>query len=473
MNIQKFSHEVRTPLNGILGFCNLLGNTSLNERQLELLERIQSCSISVLSLINDHLDLAKLENGTLQLKQSPFDVRSLKEQVHSAVMLYVNQKQQTLIWDIQPSCTIVFGDVHKLTQIMVNLIVNASKFAPVETSILVTLRQDTQLFHCTVEDFGCGIAEDLKLFTKYSSTNGIGLGLFISYELIQLMKGTISGQNKVNTNGAVFKFSIPTCNDLHMPSSTIQQLRQIKCVLVSEKLDTRMNIEDILHKFNVQVKTCSSYIEYTRALTRTRYDIAIADIHMLQTNKLLNHIQHIIVGRSNTLNSELKRKCSFVYVPINETLLIQTISQLVWGHTHTITSECKHTLKQKEKHVKHVLIADDIQYNCDILQEIMARHFKVTIQCTSSIKSTIATLSDPAKFDLIILDLKFPDGSGADVVDYLATQRVTNMPKIIIMTACIEARNTMKCSDQIYAFIEKPMHIPTVINVIAQALKRS
>jgi two-component system sensor histidine kinase BarA len=214
------SHELRTPLNSILGFGEMLEHEeSIPEKKRRWVANILSSGRVLLGLINDILDLAKLEAGKMEVAIEEFSLRDLVESQAAMVRPMADQKNIQLTTDVDPSLPIVKQDGKKLVQIVNNLLSNAIKFTPEGGTVQVTVRQDRAHFLLSVRDNGIGIApEDQRLvFEKFRQTGstltrqhgGTGLGLSIVRELTKLLGGDDVHLESQLGRGSVFSIRMP------------------------------------------------------------------------------------------------------------------------------------------------------------------------------------------------------------------------------------------------------------------------
>ena len=229
------SHELRTPLNSILGFSDvLLSNpANLSEKQQRYVAHIRSSGRTLLSLITDVLDLAKIESGKMELHPIKTSVSDLVDRVVGAMMPLAERKNLDLNWEIEPELPMVFQDVGKLQQILNNLLSNAIKFTPEGGRVRVKASRQIDSLVLTVEDTGIGIPleDQERIFEKFRQGStasgehnpltrefeGTGLGLSITRELSKLLGGGIALQSEFG-KGSRFTVVVPL--EIHLPVET-------------------------------------------------------------------------------------------------------------------------------------------------------------------------------------------------------------------------------------------------------------
>lgn len=294
------SHEIRTPLNGIVGMAELLASSDSAEEQKAYLQVLQSCSDSLLGVINEILDFSKIEAGKMELDRSSFSLSSLMDITVRAFVHQTAGKDLKLTCDISPGIPEkLAGDPGKLRQILVNLIGNAVKFTEQgEIEVKAELakdegRQVVVLF--SVRDTGTGIPEDQisSLFQSFHQIDGsftrkyggTGLGLVIVKSLVEMMGGNVNVESKPG-EGSRFYFSIP----FEIPENEEVRVlpgagiefpdREISILLAEDNMANRMLMVKLLEKKNLKADIAENGKMVLDKLKEKAFDLILMDIQM-------------------------------------------------------------------------------------------------------------------------------------------------------------------------------------------------
>ncbi len=298
------SHEIRTPLNGVLGMAQAMAADELTAVQRERLEVIRQSGESLLAVLNDVLDLSKIEAGKLELDEADFDLRDLARGAHAAFTAIANKQGLSFDLKIEPSALGVYrGDPTRVRQILYNLISNALKFTEAgEIRVLVARRGGTLVFK--VSDTGIGIAPEplAKLFGRFEQADastsrrygGTGLGLAICRQLTELMGGEIGVESEIG-KGAVFTFILPLARvgDSRAESLPVAPPTPPDAALTNETLkvlaaeDNEVNqlvLKTLLHQVGIDPVVVADGAEAIAAWEAETWDVILMDVQMPQVD---------------------------------------------------------------------------------------------------------------------------------------------------------------------------------------------
>ncbi|TXI37309.1 MAG: response regulator [Methylophilus methylotrophus] len=374
--VSNISHEMRTPLNGIIGASELLAQTKLDGKQSELLKMVGTSASSLKKLINDVLDISKIEKGKVELEDITFFLPDLVQRLQLMFQLEVERKQLWLRFDLGPETERHYvGSLHHIEQVLVNLIANAIKFTQ-HGGIDVTV-SDTNQLTFRIRDTGIGIkAEVLPMifdsFTQADSSitrryGGTGLGTSIAKQLVEVMGGNIEVSSQVNV-GTTFVVSLPLMHaaapaqpvkdEINLdsqsnvvPLSSHNKFRKkIRVLIADDNVVNRLILNETLQKMHCIVKAVENGDDALDALEHHQFDLMILDYNMPEMNGLeVFNIHHALPGskplRTVILTADATKttqeRClrAGVYQVLTKPVVSRQIQTLIEAIASTIDTE--------------------------------------------------------------------------------------------------------------------------------------
>jgi signal transduction histidine kinase/ActR/RegA family two-component response regulator len=472
MFLANMSHEIRTPLNGIVGFTELLKDTEMNEEQHEFLDIILKSSSNLIEIINNILDISKIESNKLEIEEVVFNPL---EEFESAVEVYgvrASEKQIDLGCYVDPSLERPLkGDPTKLKEVIINLLSNAIKFTNAGGTVSVAVRRlesekhNTAKVYFEVKDSGIGVSEEQKskIFEAFSQADvsvsrkygGTGLGLTISSSFIEAMGGKIDIESVVG-QGTTFFFTLDFEEIETLNPSITGMFKNINAIVIESKLKEKRQsvyLRDYLNFYGIRYTTAYS-IDEVRTLQTSGKDfhMIIADYDYSNENDLVEYAsseqQLLLITKSahmkkiESMNIDIFK---VLYEPLNGTKLKNTFESYdpdSFRKTKQKVQKAVVTRKKfDEKNNKfsaNILVAEDNIIN----QKLIKRNledlgFTITV-ANNGLEAVEKRQSE--SYDLIFMDINMPQMDGIEATEaILEWEKKTNTPHIPIIALTANA----------------------------------
>ena len=469
-------HEMRTPIQTIVGSLELLKLTSLDKEQLEYVHQMQVGAETLLALANDILDFSKIRSQNFQLENIEFNLMDVVERVMDSISAEAFNKGLELVSDVYPNVPRrVMGDPTRLQQILLNMVKNAAKFTEKGYVHTIVERGEDNSILFKVEDTGIGIskAASKKLFTDFyqadtSTTRkygGTGLGLSICKALVAAMDGKI-GVNQNPTGGSVFWFSIP-CVEAKSGKTSLEKFKKIRfpentrALLVDDNFLARKSFESKLKDFglaNVSLaQSGSEALAMMKAAAAQQNPFTIVFIDMLMpkmdgwrlaseinSDKKINDAKLYLIVPEGQMGQDAKMRMlnwfnGYIYKPIKVRKLFELLNlafsvpiELNGDEQNAVDEAAIKVSEEKIAQGVLVLVAEDHPVNRKLIVAFLKKMGAEILEAEDGQKAVRIAKENP-KIDIVFMDLQMPVMNGLDATKALRQNRYNGV--IVACTA--------------------------------------
>ena len=486
--LANMSREIRTPLNAIIGFSDILSNSSLEPEHREKAEIISKSAKALLNIINDILDISKIESGKYEVLKTNFDLKDLLEQIVQLYAVNTKQKNIRFLYTLDESIpNFVFSDETRLKQVLSNIISNAIKFTPENGKVsfnvkLLNLNENIASVRFSVKDEGIGISlENQKnIFEPFSQADGTisrkyggtGLGLAISLNIIKMLGSEIKLISREN-EGSLFYFDI----DLEVQDISNIDINKLKydfaiCNIIEDPENIRNHLINTvkyfgrIHQGDEDIESCE------------KIDLIFCFGDPVLYEKLLRRKDKfkcpvVYVGNMDKINNNNKMKPLMDYfldVPIYGSKVFNIIAESKLGEDNTQIIENK--IESKESFSGKVLVAED-NLNNQLLIKIILQKLGLDVTIVENGQLAVEKYQNE-EFDLIFLDINMPvmDGLTAlkHIRDYeIKTQKHT--PIIALTANAINGDKEKYINEGMDNYLSKPLEKNQLIAILNLYIK--
>ncbi len=507
--LSNMSHDIRTPMNAIIGFTTIAVSHIDNKDQVrDCLQKVLSSSNHLLSLINDILDMSRIESGKVQIKEQECNISELMHNLVNIIQPQVKAKQLELFIDtFEVANEDVIADALKLNQVFINLLSNAVKYTPAGGTITFRIMQKTTFRHgygdytFIIKDNGIGMSGEFvehifepferEVTTTQSGIQGTGLGMAITKNIVEMMGGTISVESELG-KGSTFTVELSLkLQDVEKNAAQIQELKGLRALVVDDDFNVCDSVSKMLKQIGMRAEWTTSGREaaYRARIAHEEgdsYHTYIIDWQMPETSgvETARRIRKavgeeapiIILTAYDWTDIETEAREAGVTAFCAKPLFMSDLKSALLAANNLLEKEDKAAAwTLADFSGKRILLVEDIELNREIAEVILTETgFLVETAPDGTDAVDMVRKSEENYYDAVLMDVQMPIMNG-----YEATRTIRNLPRrdvrdlpIIAMTAnALEEDKEAALKNGMNAHIAKPLDVDVFIQVLGHYLK--
>ena len=501
------SHDIRTPMNAIIGFTSLAATHIDNREQvLDYLKKISTSSQHLLSLINDVLDMSRIENGKIKIDEKPVHLPDIVHDVRSIIQPDMTAKRLAFFIDTMDiEDEDIVTDPLRLNQILLNILSNAIKFTPTGGMISIRIAQKNgaptghACYEFRVKDNGIGMSEEFQahIFEQFareesatvSRIPGTGLGMSITKSIVDLMGGTISIESEP---GKGSEFIVNLCfalNEQKVEQKRLPQLEGLHALVADDDTDTCLNVSTMLSKIGMRPEWTISGKE---AVIRTKYaveqgdtfsvfiiDWLIPDMNGIEVVRRIRKLigddcPIIILTAYDWADIEDEARAAGVTAFCEKPLFPSELRRVLAEPFHVETAGELPRREPVDLRGKKILLVEDNELNREIAVEILkGAGFAVDIAEDGEVAVQKIEQAPAGQYDLVLMDIQMPNMDGYEAtrqIRAMADTRKATVPIFAMTANAFEEDRQNALNAGMNGHIAKPLDIPHLLRVLEDVL---
>ena len=508
--LSNMSHDIRTPMNAIIGFTTLaVSNIDDKKKVRDYLGKILSASNHLLSLINDILDMSRIESGKIQLEETEVSLSEVLHDLKTIVSGQIHAKQLELYMDVMDvTHENVYCDKTRLNQVLLNLLSNAIKFTPAGGTVSVRLRQypgtkrGSEMYEIRVKDNGIGMSPEFvqKIFSPFerertstvSRTQGTGLGMAITKNIVDMMGGTIEVQTEQG-KGTEFIVCLPLrIQTEHHRTEKIVELEGLQALVVDDDFNTCDSVTKMLVKVGMRsewtlsgkeaVLRARQSMELGDAFHAYIIDWRLPDMNGIEVTRQIRSLGDdtpiIILTAYDWSDIEVEARAAGVTAFCAKPLFMSDIREtllMAIGQKQTVTADTILPAAGSDFKGRCILLVEDNALNSEIAVEILNEYgFLVDTAENGEVAVEKVKNSVPGNYDLVLMDVQMPVMNGYEATKAIRALADPALAGITILAMTANAfeedkKEALECG--MNGFLSKPIVIEELLAALQKNLK--